>query len=158
MYTVVFHDKLEKGLTLDADSIGVYLGTTELITGNGATVTKNPSPADGDSFDVTVSWLAPKTGDGYATLGTALNEAEVYVYFTATLNESAVLGRTGNVNTACLEYSNTPGLDQKGNPREETERTPDDFVIAFTYEVDINKVDPSGAALSGAEFTLEKIL
>ena len=24
-YTVVFHDKLEKGLTLDADSIGVYL-------------------------------------------------------------------------------------------------------------------------------------
>lgn len=157
-YTVIFHDKLEKGLTLDADSIGVYLGITELTTGNGVTVTKNPSPADGDSFDVTVSWLAPKTGDGYATLGTALNEAEVYVYFTATLNESAVLGRTGNVNTACLEYSNTPGLDQKGNPREETERTPDDFVIAFTYEVDINKVDPSGAALSGAEFTLEKIL
>ena len=62
------------------------------------------------------------------------------------------------MNTCALEYSCNPSVDKDGKPSEETKKTPDDFVIAFTYKVDVSKVDADGKALEGAAFKLEKKL
>ena len=51
-----------------------------------------------------------------------------------------------------MEFSNNPNNEQGG----ETGKTPDDKVIVFTYKTIINKVDPDGQPLKGAEFKLEK--
>ena len=71
-----------------------------------------------------------------------LNGATVDVYFTAVLNANAKLGNEGNVNSARLRYSNNP------NNVDSFDKTPWDYVIAFTYKLDINKVDKDGEALT----------
>ena len=73
------------------------------------------------------------------------------------MNDKAVLGNQGNVNTAHLEFSNNPNEEQNGSNKPETGNTPDDSVIVFTYQVVVNKTKANGDALSGAEFTLEKV-
>ena len=70
----------------------------------------------------------------------------------------AGLGKEGNVNKASLEYSCNPNVDQSGAPSEETEETEEDIVIAFTYKVEVNKVDQNGDPVEGASFKLEKVL
>lgn len=78
----------------------------------------------------------------------------ITVEYTSVLNESAVIGSTGNPNTANLEFSNNPNDEQDG----ETGETPDDTVIVFTYKTVIDKVDGEQNPLDGAEFTLEKFV
>ena len=75
---------------------------------------------------------------------------------TSELNDGATLGNHGNVNQGKLEFSNNPNDNQEGKPG--TGETPWDNVIVFTYKVVVNKVDSDGKALTGAEFTLEKVL
>ena len=65
------------------------------------------------------------------------------------------------MNKAKLEFSNNPNEEQDGNKKPSTGETPWDNVIVFTYKVVINKYANSvaeGNKLSGAEFTLEKIV
>ena len=68
------------------------------------------------------------------------------------MNKDAVIGSLGNPNEMYMEFSNNPNDDQGG----ETGKTPVDKVIVFTYKTIVNKVDPEGQPLQGAEFTLEK--
>jgi hypothetical protein len=82
---------------------------------------------------------------------TALDSAAVEVLFTATLNENARVGSEGNVNAARLHYDNKPFITEESG-----KKTPWDYVIAFTYKLDLSKVDQDGKALTGAEFKLEK--
>ena len=149
-YHITFHDTMETGLTFKEITSVKVNG----ITTTNYTLTRSPN--DGHSFDLTLSW-----GNGTDKItNTALNEAEVIVEFTATLNEKAVLGKPGNVNTAYLEYSCNPNLTDDGNgrmkPSEETNNTPKDSVIAFTYKIVISKVDEHHKPLAGAMFKLEK--
>ena len=78
--------------------------------------------------------------------------------YTSELNANAVLGKEGNVNKAQLEFSNNPNKEQTGKP--DTGKTPWDNVIVFTYQVVVDKYANSvdGEKLTGAEFTLEKVL
>ena len=152
-YKVVFHDTQSKGLTYNNDA-KVYINETET---NGFTVTSTVNE-DGTTT-LTVSC------DDVKALG-AENSSVITVEYTATLNENAVLGSTGNPNEVYLEYSNNPNKSESGN--NETGNTPEDVVIVFTYKTVINKVtknpdyDPKvdGSKeyipLPGAEFTLEK--
>ena len=81
----------------------------------------------------------------------------VIVEYEAKLNENAVLGEKGNWNEAYLEYSNNPNYSGSGDTGEDTtDKTPVDKVVVFTYETDINKVDPASKPLAGAKFTLYK--
>ena len=80
----------------------------------------------------------------------ALDGATVEVFFTATLNENAKVGSEGNVNAARLHYDNKPTITEESG-----KKTPWDYVIAFTYKLDLSKVDQDGEALTGAEFKLE---
>ena len=138
-YSIKFEDRMESTLTFVKVS---------KVTLNGADITKECTAkptSGGQTFTVSKSW----TGDAVTD---ALNGATVVVYFTATLNKNAKIGSEGNVNAARLHY------DNKAEITEDSGKTPWDYVIAFTYKVDINKVDQDGNALEGAEFKLEKKL
>lgn len=74
---------------------------------------------------------------------------KIHIQYTATLNGSAELGETGNVNTAYLDYSNNPYT-------EESWKSQDDSATIYTYGLNIDKVDGDDNAvfLAGAEFSL----
>ena len=141
-YKFVFHDKESKGLTFNKETVKVYVDGTEIT--QGYTIKENPT--DNDTFDVEFTNLKD--------IKSVHAGSVITVEYKSTLNENAVLGSAGNKNTMHLEYSNNPNDDQGG----ETGNTPDDTVIVFTYKTVINKVDASGNALKGAEFTLKKRL
>ncbi len=141
-YKFVFHDQESEGLTFNADSVKVCVDGKKITTGYEVTT----SPEDGHTFDVVFADLKKISG--------VKAGSKITVEYTSKLNDKAVIGSAGNPNTMHLEYSNNPNDDQGG----ETGKTPDDTVIVFTYKTVINKVDASGNALKGAEFTLEKVL
>ena len=146
-YHITFHDTMDNGLTFN----GIDKVT---VNGNEVAADEYTLTSGEHSFDLTLTW-----GDGEKKItDTDLNKAVVEVLFTAVLNDEAVLGAEGNVNTGKLEYSCNPNVEQDGKPSEETEETDEDSVIAFTYTVDVNKVDETGKPLAGAAFTLEKKL
>lgn len=96
-YYFAFHDKAEAGLTFNKDSVKVYVGST-LIPSTGYQLVTNPT--DGDTFDVVF--------DNLKNIAAVHADSKITVEYTATLNDKAVLGNQGNVNTAHLEFSNTP--------------------------------------------------
>lgn len=145
-YYFAFHDKAEDGLTFNADSVKVYVGSTLIPSTDYQLVT---STTDGDTFEVVFANLKDIT--------TVKANSKITVEYTATLNDKAVLGSQGNVNTAHLEFSNNPNEEHSGSGKPETGKTPDDSVIVFTYQVVVNKVKADNTALPGAEFTLEKV-
>jgi uncharacterized surface anchored protein len=118
------------------------------------TLTPDDEGEDGKvhGFALKLRW---GTGAGAVAASTAgYDDARVVVEFNAILNQTANIGKPGNANAAQLAYSNTP---DSADDHEEG-KTPWDYAIAFTYKVDINKVDQADKALSGAEFRLQKKL
>lgn len=144
-YYFAFHDQAEAGLTFNSD-VKVFVDGTEITTGYNVVT----STTDGDTFDVVF--------DNLKDIADVQANSKITVEYTATLNDKAVLGSQGNVNKAKLEFSNNPNEEQDGSKKPETGETPWDNVIVFTYQVVVNKVKANGDALSGAEFTLEKVL
>ena len=174
-YKYVFHDSLSKGLTLDKDSIKVYVknGDTETelakadaerTSGYTVTASNDSTPAvnstektefkDATNFSVSFADLKAAVAAGNGTI-TLDKDSKIIVRYTAKVNNNAVIGSKGNPNEANLEFSNNPNYSGETQP---TGTTPNDRVIVFTYEVDINKIDDSAAKkpLSGAKFKLEK--
>ncbi|MGN0647511.1 MAG: SpaA isopeptide-forming pilin-related protein [Oscillospiraceae bacterium] len=167
-YTLKFYDDLEKEVfQLKADSItvkyydndsdndGVDVTTAFTVSidsadndlGTSAKFTEHNC----DSVDFTVSCDDIVKISGI-TLGAG---GQFVVDYTATLTDEANLGATGNWNGAYLEYSNNPNWDGTGTPS--TGTSPVDYVVAFTYQAIVNKIDGvTKAPLAGAEFTLYK--
>lgn len=149
-YKLVFHDTMEAGLTFNKDSVKVFVGTAE-VASTFYTVTKT----DDQNFTVTIADLKTLTYGENNTNVVAGNE--IHVEFTATLNENANIGAKGNLNTGYLEFANNPNSEQP-----EMGETPKDTVIAFTYQLDVNKVVNGGTdnnelvLKKGAHFKLEK--
>lgn len=145
-YYFAFHDQAETGLTFDKDSVKVCVDGNPITTGyNVVTSTK-----DGDTFEVVFANLKDIT--------TVKANSKITVEYTATLNTDAAPGSQGNVNKAKLEFSNNPNEEQNGSKKPGTGETPWDNVIVFTYQVVVNKVKADNTALTGAGFTLEKVL
>lgn len=145
-YKYVFHDTLSAGLTLNEDSIKVYVASDKAGTDK-AEITDWTKAVVGQSF--TVSFTDLKTVSGVS------QGKYIIVEYTATLNQNAVVGLEGNPNVVYLEYSNKP--DQSGTgDTDNTGNTPEDKVIVFTYELDTTKVDgqDNTKKLEGAEFKL----
>ena len=154
-YTFKFHDKEEAGLTYqNVTDVYAMNGTSRVdIPAEKYTVNYNAEQTqqDGCTFEVVFSNLKEISGIQAGT--------KIVVEYTSKLNENAVLGNQGNVNTAQLEFSNNPNVNQGGS----TGKTPWDSVIVFTYKVVVNKYadklpTEGGEKLSGAEFTLTKKL
>lgn len=134
-YKYVFHDTLSSGLTFNADSVKVFVDGAQISTGYTVDTTNGLNITFADLKQVTTN-----------------SASKITVEYTATLNENAVIGSTGNPNELYLEYSNNPSNEAS----DETGKTPTDKVIVFTYQTIVNKVDQDNNALAGAEFTLEK--
>lgn len=101
----------------------------------------------------------------------------VTVEYTAKLNDTAAIGLPGQENKVDLTYSNNPNWeytpntndekedvpkDDNGTPEDETDdeektdKTPEDKVIVFTYEIDVTKIDgTTKEKLKDAEFELK---
>lgn len=151
-YEYIFNDTLSNGLTLQEDTINVYIAVnkddevgdyTPLTAGEDYTLTLNNVENGGGSFSIAFDNLktAPYIADGTRNY--------VIVTYDATLNANAEIGLDGNPNDVYLEFSNDPNGNGRG-------RTTEDTVVVFTYELDGTKVDGERpeTKLEGAEFVL----
>ena len=145
-YKYIFHDTLSTGLTLNADTISVYVASDKAGTDKAEITTGWTKAVNGQTF--TVSFADLKTVSGVS------QGKYIIVEYTATLNQSAEIGLPGNSNKVYLEYSNKP--DQSGSGDNNTGKTPEDEVLVFTYKLDTTKVDGSNTEtkLQDAKFVL----
>lgn len=153
-YAYTFHDKMSAGLTFVNDNehpVKVYAVNgetkTEIKTGYDVVTT---GLANKETFNVKFADLK-LAEDAKGTAITINENTKIVVEYYGQLNEQSKIGAEGNPNRAYLEYENNPEAEGEG-----TGKTPEDKVIVFTYEVDINKVDKDSVALEGATFLLEK--
>lgn len=155
-YKYVFHDTLGKEFTVAGGDLqkfavtGVKIGGKDITSGYNV---KAEAEAGTDGVtNITVSFddinSVTKTNNITVTKDTT-----VEVTYNAVLNDKAEIGRPGQVNEVYLEYSNNPN-----NGGEGTSKTPVDKVIAFTYELDVTKVDGVNhdTKLKDAKFVLTR--
>lgn len=153
-YQYIFHDTLSTGLSLNQDTIHVYMasdkaGTKDKKELHGYTVNVPGTEEENQcSFEVAFADLTNSE-----TVGEEVTANKyIIVEYTATLNKDAEIGLPGNPNKVYLEFSNNPNSGGEGD----TGKTPEDKVIVFTYELDVTKVDGKDAdtKLKDAEFKL----
>ena len=138
-YTVTIHakkgatgyvltDTMTKGLTFNND-VKVTVNGTVLTTPNNYSVT---TPGDNDAtFKVTFT-------ENY--LNTIDSDTDIVVSYTATVNKNAVIGTTGNTNTAQLKYGSSSTVQST--------------TTTYSYKFDLVKTDNSKKLLTGAKFKL----
>lgn len=97
------------------------------------------------------------TADGSSVLVPITHDSEVYVEYTATLNEDAVVGYNDNYNEVILEYSDNP------ENSEETNTSTGSRSYVYTFGLEILKYDgsfegdePANNPLENAGFALTK--
>lgn len=138
----VIHDKMSAGLTFDAGSVVVTYNGETLEAGKDndyvLTYATDETPlADDCTFEIDF------TDDFEKRLEA---DKEIIVTYSATLNDDAEIGSTGNPNEISLKY---------GDAQETTK----DTVITYTTKLVIDKieiVDGEKVSLKGAGFTLYK--
>lgn len=145
-YKLIFHDTASEGITLpsaDASNYDVFLNGQKIS--DEAKVDLFTFAVDGQNLTVTCT----NTKDAKLN---AAGGSEITVQYKGELNKNAKIGKEGNPNEVYLEFSNNPNNNGGGD----TGNTPKDKVIVFTYKVNVDKVDPQGAPLTGADFELQK--
>ena len=144
-YTFNFKDTLSKGLTYgDITSVTVEGVDAPLVKDTDYTVTTTPEAAGNTLLTVGMTDFKNKQQTNAGK--------KITVTYTATLNENAVVGGAGNVNSATIQYSNDPSSTGTG------ESEPDK-VRVFTYGFTVDKYtgdnyNDAATRLAGAEFTL----
>lgn len=123
----VLYDNMSAGLTLNSDSIKLYVNDT-LVDSNNYTV---DTSVTGYTFVVTFD------NDYIASLP---RNTKIEVKYTAILNKDAVIEGDGNINETYLKY---------GNAVTDTKKT-----TTYTYSFNLKKTDKDGNELTGAEFKL----
>lgn len=147
-YYYVINDTLSEGLTFNGD-VEVEVNGSKLVKGTDYYVYTGD-----DAGDYTFR-IAFENIKDYAV------GASVVATYSATVNDNAVIGETGNPNEVNLTYSNDPNNDAEGDtvpgipaPDRPTGETPLDRTITYVAKIDITKTDDKGEPLEGAEFTL----
>ncbi len=142
-------DEMSAGLTLDKAKIDVFAVAED------GTEKKLNTPSDysllfkGDQATITGEAVTEsKTFGVYFDYAKIKDVKKVKVKYTATINEKAVIGGTGNQNAGELEY----GTDQD----EQWHVTPPDKTAAYVTGIDLLKIDGEDDAkkLAGAQFGL----
>lgn len=168
-YTYKFTDTFDKGFdAVDTSNVKVYLSNDKKLDLEGESVdTDITSYFSGTNGSIQYTAATEAQGETAGTLTVStkdLKKAATYskeqpqyviVSYTAKLNANAKIGLPGNVNEAYLTYSNKP--DQSGTGDNNTNDTPHDKVIVFTYGLDVTKVDSKNdkTKLKDAEFKLK---
>lgn len=149
-------DKMAQGLTLDKDSIEVYIGGTKAAAT--AYTVRFADAAEGETaceegYTFQVALVDPKANAG----------KNVVVYYSAMVNKDAKLKLTGNPNEADVTYNPDSNVDHGGSsdggfPKDVTVpvsgKTPSSFTITYATGLQFQKVDGNMKALAGAEFTV----
>lgn len=156
-YKYIFHDTLSAGLTLDENSI-----VAKVVTGDDPYQEASITLTKGTHYTVVTSGTKDSCSfhvvfDDLKEIEDLTKDHKIIVEYKATLNENAKVGKAGNPNDVYLEFSNNPNYTGDGQDGDEpTGNTPEDRVIVFTYELDVNKVNQDNDPLAGAGFTLYK--
>ena len=157
-YFYVINDTLSTGLTFDgAQNVVVKVGETILTENTDYvvyTAQTNTKASEGHTFEVAFKRIKDYPVD-----------TPITVTYSATVNENAVIGGTGNANETDVTYSNNPNDSSKGNPGENPKPGTDtptgtsgkDMTVTYVAELDLTKYKDSVAdanKLKGATFTL----
>ena len=146
-YEIVVTDTMSEGLTY-LGNMSVKYGTHDLDPSCYQVTTPVTNADKTSSFTIVFSDLYQmKDTSGNSVVPHA--GGNLLINYDATLNEKAVIGSNGNINTASMTFSNNPNGEGTG-------KTPDDSAVVFTYQLNVNKVDQDENPLVGAEFTLYK--
>ena len=170
-YYFIMNDKLSEGLTFDGvGSIAVKVGDKILIKDTDYYVYTHEHEADCYvEGELTCTEYTFRLA--FANIMDYEVGANIVVTYSATINDKAIVGTTGNPNTWNLQYSNNPddtfdgerpdGENTPGLPADEENealgQTPDEKTLTYVTELDITKYADSLAEdhlLAGAEFTL----
>lgn len=128
---VVLHDKMDAGLTFDETSVKVKVDGADVAADSYTLKKPGTESSDPCTFEIEFK-------DSYiAGLETG---KQIEVTYSATLNESAVIGAPGNKNDTWLKYGNN------GSVTSET--------TTYSYSFDLVKTDSDGTLLAGAKFKL----
>lgn len=133
----VYHDIMSAGLT--------YMGVSE--------VTLNGNKVDSTNYDVITSCTDNCTFEVVFKdiFCASLNSGdEIVIYYSAVVNENAVIGTPGNPNKSYLSYG------EKGTPGF---KTPEKETTTYTWKFDVFKYtlkDEKEVALAGAVFSISK--
>lgn len=144
-YTFNFKDTLSKGLTYgDITSVTVEGVAAPLVKDTDYTVTTSTGADNNTLLTVAMTDFKNKQ---------QVNAGKkITVTYTATLNENAVVGGAGNVNSATIQYSNDPSSTGTGESEPDKVRV---FTYGFTVDKYTgDKYDADATRLAGAEFTL----
>ncbi|MBM6998686.1 hypothetical protein I3I95_00825 [bacterium] len=150
-YHYYFTDVLGSGLTYDDGSVKVTVsesGSTTEKTVNAASYTVSLA-SDTNTLTVDFPDLKTITDENGSAITVDANTV-VTVYYTAHLNEKAVMASAHNDNTVTLTYSNNPGVKSEGSTTPATVRD-------YSYQLNLTKVDSANSTttLAGANFTIQ---
>ncbi len=161
-YELIFHDKMDKALDLDKNSIQIQaLGADKTYTLKANEfalhVLSTPDPQTGETFSIAINDIKAILDREFNSANSTYGQ-QIVVSYTAQLNDNALsaTGRPGFENQVRLEYSNNPDSDGTG----QTGVTPWDCVVCFTFKVEGQKIsektDAAGnpLTLSNAHFRL----
>ena len=140
--SLVITDTMSKGLTFNesSDSVTVYNGDTEV---KNYSVEKGVDSSTGEQI-ITITFT-PEYCKSLATDSTQ----KFTITYTATLNEKAVLGQTGNTNKVQLKYTN------KGEEKKTISPDPGKDTKVFTYGIDLlKKGEGTDTVLKNVKFKL----
>lgn len=140
--SLVITDTMSKGLTFNesSDSVTVYNGDTEV---KNYSVEKGVDSLTGEQI-ITITFT-PEYCKSLATDSTQ----KFTITYTATLNEKAVLGQTGNTNKVQLKYTN------KGEEEKTISPDPGKDTKVFTYGIDLlKKGEGTDTVLKNVKFKL----
>ncbi len=144
-YTYEFEDTFT-GMDFDSTSVKVTIDSED-----GTDITSAFTVDTSVTGKVTITCTNLK--DNAATTGLT-KDNKIIVTYKASLNDAAVIGNPGNPNKVDLVYSNNPNVKADGT-KNTTDKTPEDKVVVFTYEIDVNKYDSNtNTQLADAEFVL----
>lgn len=168
-YYYKFNDRLAKGfVTPEKSDIKVEIGKLDPVAkpadsaDNKAASSRTFTGTDvTDKANITIT----ENADGSTAIGIEFKDLKalgvdvdmdtvVRVRYSSVLDDDAIIGEKGNTNGAYLTYSNDVNYNGEGTP--ETDETSEDGVTAFTYQIDVTKIDgTTNKVLEGAMFTVQ---
>lgn len=155
-YYVSFVDDMSAGLTYNNDA-KIYYGDNDEFGDDisfKADTSLTSAYTGGTVYRATIQNL--KADDATDEQKALAAGSVITIKYTATLNSNAVIGSDGNPNRYRIDFSSNPNQEAGGTP--DTNDTPWDTNIVFTYKTVFNKVDADKKPLTGADFRLDKFV
>ena len=137
---LIVTDTMSKGLTFKNVS-----GIKRTTVGHTGTLVANNYTVSSEGGNGNPTTIKIDFANYLSSLEKSITESFEITY-TATLNEYAVLGKTGNTNEVKLQWKNTGDTTSNVQPGNKT--------TVFTYGIDLTKTGENSVGLEGVQFAL----